>query len=188
MKKTLILTISFFILLTVFVQAEEAEIVTLFSPEDSCGLAIQKYISEAEDYVFLAMYYFTLRRLAQELADAHKRGIEVRVFLDSKQRVEKYAKGRFLEKRGIEVKYRGDETSGYMHSKFCVIDDRVVITGSFNWTVSADLKNDENLIIIESTDVAKSYKNYFNRLWEGKIPDTYRYKDKVGLEKMEIDK
>jgi len=188
MRKGLLSALAILMLLVVCVSAEDIKIGALFSPEDSCGLAIQKYISEAQDYVFVAMYYFTLRRLAQELVNAHKRGVKVRVFLDSKQRVEKYAKGRFLEQKGIEVKYRGDDTSGYMHSKFCVIDDRIVITGSFNWTVSADLKNDENLVIIESTDVAKSYRNYFDRLWEDQVTDTYKYKGKVGLDKIEIKK
>ena len=186
MRKGLLSALAILMLLVVCVSVEDAKISTLFSPEDSCGLAIQRYISEAQDYVFVAMYYFTLRRLAQELVNAHKRGVKVRVFLDSKQRVEKYAKGRFLEQKGIEVKYKGDDTSGYMHTKFCVIDDRIVITGSFNWTVSADLENDENLIIIESTDVAKSYRDYFNRLWENQLTDTYRYRDKIGLEKTEV--
>ncbi len=186
MRKGLLSAIAILMLLVVCVWAEDANITTLFSPEDSCGLAIQKYISESQNYVFVAMYYFTLRRLAQELVNANKRGVKVKVFLDSKQKKEKYAKGEFLERKGIEVKYRGDDTSGYMHSKFCVIDDRIVITGSFNWTVSADLKNDENLIVIESTDVAKSYRNYFNRLWDSQITDTYRYRDKIGLEKIEV--
>jgi len=54
---------------------------------------------------------------------------------------EKYSKAGFLKKREIPIRYHKHE--GLMHNKFAVIDDNIVITGSFNWTASADKRNDE---------------------------------------------
>ncbi len=55
-----------------------------------------------------------------------------------------------------------------MHNKFAIIDSGVVITGSYNWTISASNNNQENLLIIESKLVVDNYKNEFNKLWNSK--------------------
>ena len=68
-----------------------------------------------------------------------------------------------------------------MHNKFCVVDDRITITGSYDWTVRADLENDENLLVIESREIAKQYKEQFNKFWSGTHVDTCVYKDKDRL-------
>ncbi|MBI5180934.1 MAG: phospholipase D family protein, partial [Nitrospirae bacterium] len=47
-----------------------------------------------------------------------------------------------------------------------VIDDNIVITGSFNWTASADKRNDENLLFINNKEAAEAYKKKFDKLWE----------------------
>lgn len=52
-----------------------------------------------------------------------------------------------------------------MHHKFCVIDNEVVITGSYNWTASADKRNNENLLVIHDAKIAQEYSAEFNRLW-----------------------
>ena len=52
-----------------------------------------------------------------------------------------------------------------MHNKFAVIDGRVLLTGSFNWTASADKRNEENLLIIMDKDLIKKYEERFVYLW-----------------------
>lgn len=74
-----------------------------------------------------------------------------------------------------------------MHNKFCVIDDEVIITGSYNWTVRADLENDENLLIIHSREIAKKYKEEFERLWSGKKLDAFQYTDETRAEKVSLE-
>lgn len=52
-----------------------------------------------------------------------------------------------------------------MHNKFCIIDNSILITGSYNWTYAAENKNKENIIIIENnTSVIKAYSNEFEQL------------------------
>jgi len=52
------------------------------------------------------------------------------------------------------------------YDKFAVIDNRIVITGSFNWTASAESRNNENLLVIFSPGFAKEYKKEFLKLWK----------------------
>jgi len=72
-----------------------------------------------------------------------------------------------LSNAGINVKKDKAAASGYaaMHNKFAVIDQRIVITGSYNWTTNATQNNDENLIIITSRDAAAKYNVEFERIW-----------------------
>lgn len=56
-----------------------------------------------------------------------------------------------------------------MHQKFAVIDRKVVLTGSYNWTVSADNYNSENLLLFrDAGPLAEEYRKEFFRLWEKK--------------------
>lgn len=53
-----------------------------------------------------------------------------------------------------------------MHNKFVVLDDKIVITGSFNWTYQAVKYNQENLLIVEDDNLVKEYNKNFEGLWE----------------------
>ncbi len=162
----------------------ESQIKVLFSPQDNCAQEIVSEIDKAKDYVYVAMYYFTSRPIAQALTEAKDRGIDVKVCLDKEQPTYEYSKSRFLENKGITMKLIAG--SGIMHNKFCIIDDHITLTGSYNWTASADLKNDENLLIIKSKEIAAIYKEQFNKFWNGAYVDTCEYKDKNRLEKVPI--
>lgn len=160
------------------------QIRALFSPQDNCAQEIVGEINQARGYVYAAMYFFTSRPIAQALVSAKDRGVDVRVCLDEEQPHYEHSKSRFLEKAGISLKLIGG--SGIMHNKFCVIDDSMTITGSYNWTTSADLENDENVLIIKSAEIAKIYKEQFNKYWNGAYVDSCVYKDKNRLEKTPV--
>ena len=101
--------------------------------------------------------------------DAAKRGVEVRVYLNNDQRNEKYSKAGFLRKKGIPVKLHDHD--GLMHNKFAIIDEEIVATGSFNWTASADTRNDENLVLIKNKQVSEAYKKSLMPYGRGKGSD-----------------
>ncbi|MBI5043863.1 MAG: phospholipase D family protein [Nitrospirae bacterium] len=136
-----------------------------FCPEDRCENAVVSAIEGAKKSISVAMYSFTNRDIAYALSDAAKKGLDVKVYLNSDQRDEKYSKAQFLKKKGIAVKFHDHD--GLMHNKFAVIDDNIIITGSFNWTASADKRNDENLLLINNKEAAEAYKKKFDRLWAG---------------------
>ena len=60
-----------------------------------------------------------------------------------------------------------DSQQYHMHHKFAVIDEAVVITGSFNWTTQAVKNNQENILFIENETLAKAYTEEYERLWKG---------------------
>lgn len=111
----------------------------------------------------VAMYSFTDSDLAWALVKAAQRGVKVRVYLDEGQASGRYAKGRFLEKRGIAVRYYHGQ--GLMHHKFAVLDGQTVITGSYNWTASAEEHNKENALVLSGRALAAAYSAEFEKLW-----------------------
>ncbi|MCX5712662.1 MAG: phospholipase D-like domain-containing protein, partial [Candidatus Omnitrophica bacterium] len=90
--------------------------------------------------------------------------VKARIVLDVSQETQEYSKSRFLIKQGFEVKYYTGQ--GLMHNKFAIIDGKVLITGSFNWTPTADYKNEENLLIMSNKGLIKKYAERFEYLWD----------------------
>ncbi len=62
-----------------------------------------------------------------------------------------------------------DAKQYHMHHKFAILDEAVVITGSFNWTTQAVKNNQENILFFENEKIAKSYTDEYNRLWKSFI-------------------
>jgi len=135
-----------------------------FSPNGGCQDAVVSEINKAKISIDVAMYSFTSREIAQALVEAKSRKVKVRVVLDKGQKLEGYSKSRYLIEKGFEVKYHNGD--GLMHNKFAVIDDKILITGSFNWTAGAEHKNEENLLIITDKDLIKKYEDRFEYLWK----------------------
>ena len=147
------------------------EIRIYFSPNGNCEKAIIKEIKEAKRYIHIAMYNFTNGRIARALVKASKVGVDIKLIVDEKNALGIHSKSRFLENKEIMVAYkkglynnRGNIT-GLMHNKFAVIDGKIVISGSYNWTTSAEKWNYENLLIISSNRVAGSFEKEFMELW-----------------------
>ena len=63
-----------------------------------------------------------------------------------------------------------------MHNKYCIIDGKILITGSFNWTVSAVKYNQENLVILENESLCKKFLEAFEKLWEDFAQNTVKSK------------
>ena len=140
-----------------------AETNVYFSPNGGCQEAIITEINKAHKAIDIAMYSLTSRELAQALLKAKQRQVKIRITLDNAQIKDHYSKSRFLINKGIDVKFHMGP--GIMHNKFAVIDDLVVLTGSFNWTSSADKRNAENLLIIADKELAHKYAKAFKHLW-----------------------
>ena len=134
-----------------------------FSPNGGCQQAVIAQIEKAHQSVDIAMYSFTSRGIAETLAAVTAKGVKVDVVLDKAQMKEHYSKGKFLLSKGIDVRFHLGP--GLMHDKFAVIDGQVVMTGSFNWTTSADKKNSENLLVIKDKEIAMKYVKQFKLLW-----------------------
>ena len=125
------------------------------SPNGGATQAIIKEISDAKSEILVQAYSFTSSPIAKALVDANKRGVKVEAILDKSQRKESYTEATFLSNMKIPTYI--DSKHAIAHNKIMVIDKTTVITGSFNFTKAAEQNNAENLLIIKSKDLAKSY-------------------------------
>lgn len=132
-----------------------------FVPGQDCRGLIVRMIGEAKETIRVQAYGFTSAQIANALVDADRRGVEVRVILDKSQRRAKRSQIGLLRDAGILVLL--DHDHAIAHNKVIIIDARIVVTGSFNFTDAAQLKNAENLIVVDDPDVAALYEENWNR-------------------------
>lgn len=132
-----------------------------FSPNGGCTEAIIKELDKAKSTVLVQAYSFTSAPIAKALLSAHKRGVKVEVILDKSQRKEKYSSADFLANSGIPTKI--DSAHAIAHNKVIIIDEEIVITGSFNFTRAAEEKNAENLLVIRDKTLAQKYVENWNK-------------------------
>lgn len=126
-----------------------------FSPNGGCTEAIISELNKAKNEVLVQAYSFTSMPIAKALVEVYKRGVHTETILDKSQRREKYSAADFTAHMGIPTYI--DSVHAIAHNKIIIIDREVIITGSFNFTRSAEEKNAENLLIIKSKELANSY-------------------------------
>jgi phosphatidylserine/phosphatidylglycerophosphate/cardiolipin synthase-like enzyme len=122
-----------------------------------------KVIDASEHEVLVQAYGFTHNAIAQALVRAHQRGVTVRVLLDKKSQSDNSFVIDVLADADIEV--REDGKHAIAHNKVMVIDQSIVITGSFNFTNSAATRNAENFLVLKSADLAEKYRAQWQNHW-----------------------
>jgi competence ComEA-like helix-hairpin-helix protein len=144
---------------------------------------IGETLNKAEKSVNLALFVLTEQPLANILAQRHQKGIEIKVLIDPSFAFRYYSEGLDLlgvalsnkcryepdnqpwqnpiNTLGVPDLARGDK----LHHKFGLIDDKIVITGSHNWSRAANHQNDEALVIIDNPTVAAHFDREFQYLY-----------------------
>jgi phosphatidylserine/phosphatidylglycerophosphate/cardiolipin synthase-like enzyme len=126
-----------------------------FSPKGGATDAVVNALDQATNSVLVQAYSFTSAPIAKALVEAHRRGVKVQVILDHSQRTEKYSEADFLKNSGIPTLI--DAQHAIAHNKIMILDDAIVLTGSFNFTKAAEEHNAENLLVINDPVLAKQY-------------------------------
>lgn len=123
-------------------------------------------LKKAKAMVDLCVAWFTNEKLLDGLRDCKARGCKVRIIV--------YKDG-VNKKHGVDLsefdwcEARG-KRGGIMHKKYCVIDNNIVIEGSYNWTNNAEQRNDESINTTEgNTELASKYTVDFNSIWDANI-------------------
>lgn len=138
----------------------EPSVEVLFSPDGGCEDRLVDLIEEAQDAVRVQMYMFTSRPISKALVAAQKRGVAVTVILDSSQEARTYVPWRVMKRGGVKVYFDGEHSVA--NNKVLIVDDRIVATGSYNYTKAAEEKNAENVVILENdADVVEKYLDNF---------------------------
>ena len=138
------------------------EMENYFCPEDKCASRITDLIKNAEKSAYFMSFSFTSDEIAEALIK--KKGLDIRGIFDSSRSSNKFSQFKRLNESGIIVKK--DSGKYKMHHKVFIIDNQTVVTGSFNPTLSADTKNDENILIIHDKNITGLFLKEFDSLWK----------------------
>ena len=126
-----------------------------FSPHGGCTEHIVKAIGSAKRSILVQAYSFTSQPIAEALVEAQQRGVKVEVIVDKSQLAERHSVMGVLLKAGVPVAI--DASHAIAHNKVIVIDGETVLTGSFNFTESAEERNAENLLQVQDQALAVQY-------------------------------
>ena len=135
--------------------AKSSPIAVYFSPNRGTTDAIVARIATAQNTILVLAYSFTSELIATALVAAHNRGVNVQVIVDKSQ--PRAAGGRMHDLVAAGVPVFVDSRHAIQHNKVMVFDGKTVLTGSFNFSASAETKNAENAVFIEDVNLAKKY-------------------------------
>ena len=127
-----------------------------FSPRGGATSAIVRAIEDAKSSILVQAYSFTSEPIARAMVDAHGRGVKVQVLLDKSNRHLGYSCANRLSEAGVPTLV--DAAHAIAHNKVMIIDNEIVITGSFNFSRAAEERNAENLLVIHNRELAARYR------------------------------
>lgn len=139
-----------------------------FSPDDNPTKRLIEVINSTRKRIYAAVYMLTDKQIATALIDAKKRGVDVKIIVDKATADYEYGKSKVLQDAGIDVYVFSDDSKNkkfgaLMHNKFAILDEKIW-TGSFNWTKSANQKNQENVILTTNKNVYQKFETHFEIL------------------------
>ena len=146
-----------------------------FSPDDKITHLLIDVIAAEQEEILVAIFTLTDQGIAQALVDAQARGVKVELVSDPGYiKPGTYSKIDFLQEHNVPIyifNAAACKPKGYclMHNKFALfaknIKDKALIwTGSFNWTKSANITNQENVVVLDSPDIIESFRKQFSIL------------------------
>jgi phosphatidylserine/phosphatidylglycerophosphate/cardiolipin synthase-like enzyme len=137
----------------------------MFSPKGGIANAIVDKINEAQSSIDVMVYSLTYQRFAKALLAAKERGVSIRLIADESKAHDSGSLINLLIKDNVEIKIIEGDKNGLMHNKIAIFDNKSALTGSYNWTYSAENYNYENAIFLDDPQTVMSYINEFNDLW-----------------------
>jgi phosphatidylserine/phosphatidylglycerophosphate/cardiolipin synthase-like enzyme len=170
-----------FLLLPAGLQAREpviAPVSACFVPPENCAAQIVAAIDAATTEIRVQAYAFTSPPILGALASAKRRGLDVQVVLDRSNdhsaSEPRYSGATFMANAGVPVWI--DTHAGIAHNKLIIIDQHLVVGGSFNFSAAAQARNVENVTFIDSPDVA----SWFLANWTSRRDASYRFNAPAG--------
>jgi phosphatidylserine/phosphatidylglycerophosphate/cardiolipin synthase-like enzyme len=136
---------------------------THFAAEGKVAGKVAEALNKAEKSIHFMAFSFTHDAIGQVVAQKFSDKVEVRGVFENVGAGTQYSEYGKLKALGADVKKDGNPA--ILHHKVFIIDGKTVITGSFNFSDSADKNNDENLLIIESEELARQYEDEFKLVY-----------------------
>lgn len=128
---------------------------SLFTMISSIRNTLIKLIDGSQKTIDIAVYSISDEDIYKSLVRAKQRGVKIRIITDRLQATQSTTIKK-LYSDGFDIKISNGYNNGVMHNKYAIFDEKIVVTGSFNWSNNAENYNWENLIILD-----KSYVPFF---------------------------
>lgn len=154
-----------------------------FSPDDDLQKKLIEYIQQEKKGIHLAIFSFTDKEIADAISAAHRRGVHVEMVVDVGFLSDRFTKVDHLQACGITIylynpkqsQNQGATMSNIMHNKFALFDRNIngkslVWTGSYNFTKSARLNNQENVVVLSNAGIVAKFRAQFAALKKRTIP------------------
>lgn len=135
---------------------------TYFAPEDHVERAVVSHLRETQKTIDFMAFSFTSVPIAQAMAEELSEGTRVRGVVERRNAGASHCRDDFLRQRGAEVFL--DTNPDTMHHKVIVVDERLVMTGSYNFSANAEKRNDENLVVLHNPGIARRFVEEFESL------------------------
>jgi mitochondrial cardiolipin hydrolase len=134
-----------------------------FSPQHDCASRIVQLFETARESVDVCVFTITDDRISEAMTRAHRRDVRIRVITDDDKLLDAGSDINRLCAAGIPV--RVDITEFHMHHKFAIFDGALLLNGSYNWTRSAALYNEENFLLTSEPRLIRPFMELFDHLW-----------------------
>lgn len=138
---------------------------TFFSPDDGVASQIATVLSNAEESIYFLAFSFTSNDLGDIVREKAEDGLTVKGVMDEEQ-ISSNQGTEFDPFRQADLDVRIDGIEGQMHHKIFIIDESIVVVGSYNFSQSAETRNDENILIIYNPAIAQQFLMEFERVWK----------------------
>ena len=159
----------------------QTQVNALCAFNEECEGVVLEGIEKSQESIWIAAYAFTRTRIAAALVAAHQRGVRVEVKMDVNQADFAGAQKLIEWLRGEGIPVTLIHTAGEysaMHNKFMVFDMRWVVMGSYNFTTVAQVSNWENLVWLDSADMAEQYKQAWDAIVSDEVQEPVEKKEK----------
>jgi len=134
-----------------------------FTPGDQARNRINSLLQDSRKKVDICVFTITDDEISREILAAQQRGIKIRLISDNDKSNDKGSDIDRLARMGVAVAI--DRSDAHMHHKFALFDDKLLLTGSYNWTRSAAAHNSENLLVTSDSELLGPYRQCFDQMW-----------------------
>ncbi len=136
-----------------------------FSPDDGVAAHILDVLNSAQTSIYFMAFSFTRADFSSALIEKAGAGVTVQGVFETRQiAAGADAAWNALTQANVDVRQDGNKYN--LHSKVFIVDEQIVVMGSYNFSKNAEDSNDENVLILHSPEIAAAYFQEWQRVWE----------------------
>ena len=145
------------------VKLGETLIETCFAPEDGCAMQLIDLLGQAQRSIRFMAFSFAHDGIGEAVRERAHAGVAVQGVFETSGSDTEYSEFGMMKRQKLDVLQDGNPYN--LHHKVFIIDEKIVVLGSFNFSENADNSNDENLLVLHNADISKEFLAEFERVY-----------------------